>query len=455
MALFFAKVITAGIAYFTTPIYTRLLTTDEYGQVAVFLSWQQIFGIVAMFCLSYGVFNNGMVDHPDHRDEYSFSMLGLSAVITLLFFLVLFACYPLVAQWINLDRKLLLLMAATFFVQPGYDFWYSRQRYELKYKKTVFWTVICALISPIVAVVSIRVFQGNRVYARLFGAEMPLLLIHGGFCLYLLVRSHGKMDVSYWKAAFLFNLPLIPHYLSSNILHSSDRVMIARMVSETATAHYSVAYSVASAVTIVWSAANASLLPYTYEHCKTGDYASISKATQPLLTAFAGACVLLIMLAPEVVSLMAPSEYRNAIYVIPPIIGGVFLQVHYFIYANIVYYYKKPKYVMYASVLSAFVNVFLNWLFIPRFGFIAAGYTTLVSYLLQAAIDYYAMKKVVGEPVYNMRYLGGLTLLMVVVSIFSIAIYDFAVIRYILLAIMIGFGIFYRKKIWMAINIGK
>ena len=85
IAFFLSSLVTKGISYIVTPIYTRLLTEAQYGQVSVFMTWLEIFGIIAMFCLSYGVFNNGMVDHPEKRSEFSFSMLILSNIITLCF----------------------------------------------------------------------------------------------------------------------------------------------------------------------------------------------------------------------------------------------------------------------------------------------------------------------------------------------------------------------------------
>ena len=89
------------------------------------------------------------------------------------------------------------------------------------------------------------------------------------------------------------------------------------------TAYYSVAYSVAAIATIVWTAINSSLIPYTYEKCKEKDYKSIQRVTSPIIAVFAVACLFVIMLAPEVVAIMATPEYKEAIYVIPNV-GGVF-----------------------------------------------------------------------------------------------------------------------------------
>lgn len=145
--------------------------------------------------------------------------------------------------------------------------------------------------------------------------------------------------------------------------------------------------------------------------------------------------------------IMATEEYMQAIYVIPPIIGGVFFQVQYYIYANVVYYYKKPKYVMYASVSAAVLNVVLNYIFIRKYGFIAAGYTTIFCYLVQAVMDYFAMKKVVTEPIYNMKFIIGLSIAVIAVALFSNLLYSFTIVRYAIIAMFFIVSFMKRKQI--------
>lgn len=447
IAFFIANIITKGIAYITTPLYTRLLTTEQYGQTSVFLTWLQVFGIVAMFCLQAGVFNNGMIDYPDKRDEYSLSMLALSNIITVCFSGIILCIYPLISRYLKMSFPLLVLMCIIFLFQPAYNFWASKQRYELKYKFTVLWSVILAFISPLIAIICILLFPDYKLYARIFGAEVALLVIYIGFYIYLVVKAKGRITTKYWKAALLFNLPLIPHYLSTYLLGSADKIMISNIIDDSATAFYSVAYSVASVAIIIWSSANASLIPFTYEKCKVKDYKAISKVTIPILLFFGAACVFIILLAPEVVAIMASKEYKEAIYVIPPIVGGVFFQVHYYIYANVLYYYKKPKFVMIGSVVATLLNIVLNYIFIREFGYIAAGYTTVFCYFVQALIDYFAMKHVVGESIYNMKIIVGMSVLLTVISIFSNLTYDYILIRYAAVVILLIVGIVNSKRI--------
>lgn len=447
MAFFMASVVSMGISYITTPLFTRLLTSDEYGRVSIFTTWVSIFGILAMFNLAAGIFNNGMLDYPDKRDEYSFSMLILSNIITLLFFCILIAVYPFVKSWIGLDFPLVMLMGIMFLFQPAYSFWTARQRYELKYKMTFIWSVISAILSPTVAIICIYIFKDNKLYARIFGAEIALIFIYIGFYLYLSIKGKFKVQTRYWKDALLFNLPLIPHYLSMYLLGSSDKIMISNLVSDSATAYYSVAYTVSSAAIVLWNAANSSLIPYTYEKCGKKDYKSVSAVAMPILTVFAAVCIGVIMLAPEVVAIVATSNYSEAIYAIPPIVGGVFFQVHYSLYGNIIFYYKKPKYVTIATVASAALNVILNYIFISNFGYIAAGYTTLICYFIQAALDYIVMRKIAHNRVYNMKYIGILSIGVIVISLLSNLIYNLVFVRYVFLAVLFVICAIFRKKI--------
>lgn len=443
----FVSIVQKGLAYITTPIYTNLLTTDEYGKVAVFLTWFQLIGIVAMFSLQAGVFNNGMLEYKQDRDGYMFSMLILSNIITLITGTIFIGGYSIWGKYIKLEMPLVLLMFALFFTQPAMNFWQSRKRFEFKYKILAIATLSSCVLSPIVAVICIYLFPNNKIYARLFGAECTLIAFYLFFYVYTIIKARGRLNTSYWKFAFLFNLPLIPHYLSQYLLNSSDKLMISYLINDTQTAFYNVAYAVGAVVSIVWSAINTSLLPFTYENCEKKNYKHISNITNPLILLYGSTCLMIILFAPELISIMAPKEYGVARYVVPPIVGGVFFQSLYYIFANAIYYYKKPKYVMYASFTAAISNLILNYIFIPKYGFVAAGYTTLVCFIIQVLMDYFAMRKVLGFSIYNDRFLLIVSVVVIVISLVSNVTYDFPLIRYSIFAILVAILIVKRKYI--------
>ncbi|MBR7071253.1 MAG: oligosaccharide flippase family protein [Clostridia bacterium] len=448
VAYFFASMVTKAIVYLVTPIFTRLLTPAEFGRVSVYLTWKETLGIVAMFCLSYGVFNNGMLDHENDRDGYSFSMLILANIITAVCTVLVLSVHTVVGGFAKLPLPFLLLMLTGFFFQPALDFWMARQRYEYRYKGPVLVSILTSFLSASSAVIGILIFRDNRPFGRVFGSDLVFICTGLFFYIYLARQGRKKFNPSYWKEALSFNLPLIPHYLSTYLLGNSDKLMIDFLIGSSATAYYSVAHSIAAVVIIVWSAANTSLIPFTYEKCRNNDFDAISRVTLPILTVFGVACIFMILLAPEAIALISTKDYMEAIYVVPPIVGGVFFQTNYYIYANILYYYKKPKMVMLGSLTATGLNIILNYIFISRFGYIAAGYTTLFCYLVQAAIDYIGMYRVLHRSVYRMDYIGLLAGGIILISIFSKLIYDYRAIRYgIVVALILAAIIFHKKMI--------
>jgi len=144
---------------------------------------------------------------------------------------------------------------------------------------------------------------------------------------------------------------------------------------------------------------------------------------------------------------IATGEYFDSLEVVPVIVGGIFFQAHYSLFANVLYYYRKPKYVMYASVVAATLNIILNYIFIIKFGYIAAGYTTLICYIIQSTIDYVALRKICKYKIYDMKFIGILSLIIFFVAISGKYVYEHNLVRLILISTIgiICFAI--RKKI--------
>lgn len=68
-----------------------------------------------------------------------------------------------------------------------------------------------------------------------------------------------------WKYALHYNIPLIPHYLSQQVLNQADRLMINRMCGSAQTAIYTVAYQIAMVLNIVTTAIESSFTPWAYQ----------------------------------------------------------------------------------------------------------------------------------------------------------------------------------------------
>ena len=88
MALLFANLILKGISLISGPIFTRIMSADQYGIVSTFQSWQSLLTVIVTLNLSQGVFNNGMLEFKENRDQFQFALVVITAVCTGLFFLI-------------------------------------------------------------------------------------------------------------------------------------------------------------------------------------------------------------------------------------------------------------------------------------------------------------------------------------------------------------------------------
>ena len=81
-----------GITFLTTPIFTRLMDPTQYGIIATFNSWQLIVEVFALLGLtSAGVFNVGLNDYRECRDQYVSNVLTLCNLMTVVVFSIIFA----------------------------------------------------------------------------------------------------------------------------------------------------------------------------------------------------------------------------------------------------------------------------------------------------------------------------------------------------------------------------
>ena len=125
-----------GITLISGPIFTRLLSQEDYGVLMLFNTWYELIGIVAMLSLSAGVYNNGLLKYQEDRDIFTASLLALSNAATIFVAGVFFLFYDSLAWMIGLSENLLQLMFLCFFFSPALIFWTTRQRFEYQYKNS-------------------------------------------------------------------------------------------------------------------------------------------------------------------------------------------------------------------------------------------------------------------------------------------------------------------------------
>lgn len=386
-----SNVIQKGVSLLATPIFTRLLTTEQYGVYSVYQSWYSIITIFATLNLSAGVFNNGMVKWPNDRKRFTASMQGLSTSITMALFVIYLLGQDFWNRLLGLNSVFLFAMFAEMLFVPAFNYWAAGQRFDYQYRALVIVTVIIAVVSPAIGVLAV-LSTDYKAEARVLAFVFVQVCV--GLVFYIKNAVNGKcyFNRKYWKFALGFNLPLIPHYLSQTVLNQADRIMIQRMIGSSDAALYSVAYSMAMMFSIVTNAINNSFIPYSYKAIRDKKYEALRKNASFLVLMIAVACVLVTAFAPEVIRIFAAPEYYDAYRVIPPITISLLFIFMTSLFGNIEFYFEQTRFIMLASSVAAVLNVVLNYFAIPMWGYAAAGYTTLICYIVLTVAHYLACR---------------------------------------------------------------
>ena len=233
--------------------------------------------------------------------------------------------------------------------------------------------------------------------------------------------------------------------------------MINDMVGVEEAGIYSLAYSISLIMTLFNTALMQTINPWFYQKIKNDKIQDLASVAYTTLVMIAVVNIAVIAFAPEAVAIFAPKEYYDAIYVIPPVAMSVFFMYSYDLFAKLAFYYEKTGFVMIASVVGAALNVLLNYIFIGKYGYIAAGYTTLVCYIVYAMGHYIFMnivcdQKCGGARPYELKCILRISFGFLLIGFVFGLTYCSIAVRYILILVMFLIIIVQKRKIWSMID---
>lgn len=453
---FVCSVLQRGISVITTPIFTRLLSTEEYGQFSVFNSWLTIAQIVVTLQLAGGVYTMGVVKFKEEEKVFTSSLQGLNLVLCLAWTGMYWIFHDFWNQLFSLTTVQMLAMLLMIWSTAAFNFWMTTQRNQYRYHLLVAVTLAVSVAKPVIGILFV-INADDKVTARILGLALVEVIAYSGFFFMQVYRGKKFYSGKFWRYAIAFNLPLLPHYLSNAILGSSDRIMIQRMVGVSAAGIYSLAYSISQIMTMVNEALNKTMSPWLYQKIREKNYAAIPKVVYPSLILIAAANLALIAIAPEAVAIFAPPEYQEAIYVIPPVAMSVFATYLYLCFAPFEFYYEKRIWTTIGTLTSAVANIILNYIFIQLCGYQAAGYTTLVCYLVNSFMHYFFMRKVCKAYLddlkpYNLRTLLLITGVFMGIGFLYIPTYANPILRYTYTILLLIILFTQRKRVVEALR---
>jgi O-antigen/teichoic acid export membrane protein len=375
------SIVSRGMSLFLVPLYTRVLTPDDYGALDLLIMFAGIVNLTVSLEISQAVarFYSDESD-PNKKIEYSSSGFWFTLLSYFLFVVICF-CFSKNISTLVMGRKGLELpfqIGLVYIFFNGLMYFVQNQlRWELRSKAYSLLSLIFSL-STAVASIWLAYFLNYGLEGLLVGMVIGSLLTFSMGC--WLLRNSIRLKISRHAlySMLFFSAPLVPAGIAIWISGYVDRIMINYFLTLEEVGLYGIGFRLASIGSIVMVGFQAALTPlvYTY-HSKPDTPFQLSR----IFRLFLAFCILFFLginlFVHDILALFTQPAFYNAykviIYLIPSILLGQM-----YIFAPGIFLAKKTSYVLWINIFGALVNALLNYILIPLMGFSGAGLATML-----------------------------------------------------------------------------
>jgi O-antigen/teichoic acid export membrane protein len=431
-----------GMSFLTVPLFTRILSTTDYGIITTYYSWVSILGMILGFALHMGI-RAACIDFKKEIDEFTATIFMFTTIICSGVTIIVIGGITFIGINVNI-AMVLMCMIHSFAAAIIQDFsQYLMMHYRYKFRTAVM--VLPNLISVIISAFAIVFVLKSDLY---MGRIIPTALVNFAFSIIMLYlvfkKSERLFNFKYLKYGLAISAPLIVHGIALNILSQSDRTMITWLSDASQTGIYSLIYNFSMIATVITTAMEGIWVPWFMKKMEERKIKEINKMAKDYVDFMTYAMVCIVLVGPEVVKLLASKPYWQGINIIPPIVLANYIIFLYTLYVNVEHFHKKTPYITINTVIAAISNLILNYIFIPRFGYVAAANTTIFSYVLSLILHSRYTKKLEPE-IYPIKTFISPILHILLGSVAFYVLIDYPIARWLTMFLYLTI-IFFRER---------
>jgi O-antigen/teichoic acid export membrane protein len=403
-------VLVRGLAFVLLPVYTRYLSPAEYGIVALTVTCTVVLGMLYPLGLRGAVsrtyYEGGTVRERKERvGTLWIAMLLFAAVSAVLLDRFGPSLAAAVLPEVPFHPYLRLAVWTAFLGVLGLTPLVLLQAQEraLAYVLLTLWTALTTTGVTVWFVV-----RGGGAQGYLQGALVGAALAAIPFLALTVGQVRPVFRMSILMPALAFSLPLVPHALAGWTLEMSDRAILSRFLPLHDVGVYSLGYQLGAAMGLVTAAFNAAWVPFLFGTLKDEGEAAHPKLAR-LVTYYAVALCFIglgwSLLVEHAITLIAGPEFREAYRITPWVVGGYVFAGLYLIPTNLLFWRQRTGVMPLVTLAAGAVNVGLNLWLVPRYGAIAAAWSTLGAYGVLLILTWLNSERLQPFP-YEYRRLG-------------------------------------------------
>jgi O-antigen/teichoic acid export membrane protein len=402
--------------YFLVPLYTRAFSTGEYGTVTMLFAYMAFLNIVLTYGMETSLFNFSR-QVEDKRKVFSTILISVTAT-SIVFLLFTYLFQATIAGWVKESdhTEYLLWVAIILSTDAITSIAFAKLREQNSARKfavikavnillNIFFNVFFIVICP-----KIYAHPDNTFYNAIQQIYSPAIRAGYVFISYILanlatlimlmptmLKAGIHFDRRLWQRIMPYTIPLLLAGLAGMVNETLDRIILVYFlpsdIGRQQIGIYGACYKISIIITMFVQAYRYAAEPYFFANAKdpnfNKNYATITKF-------FVILCLLIFlgtMLNLSWIQIFVGKDFRSGLKVVPILLmANVCLGVFY----NLSIWYKlahKTMYGAYLTVFGAIITIVINVVWIPKYGYMASAWATLICYASTMVASYILSRK--------------------------------------------------------------
>lgn len=408
------QICTKFITFFLLPLYTSLLSTEEYGIVDLFNTFVSLILPIMFLQISQSIFRF-LIDVRDNEQEKK-EYISTTMVLVLFQCLLFSIIYSVVSIFINNGYKYFLLTNVLATILSDVALQVSRGIGDNKtYSEGSLIAGAGTIILNVVFIASFKWGAYGMLSASLISNLLCFIFVYIKIRLFKYI-NHRNFSKDKLKKMLKYSIPLVPNQLSWWVINASDRVIISWILGVAVNGIYSAANKFSGICTTVFNIFNMTWAESASLHINDEDVSSFfSSIFNTAIAILCSICLCIISAMPFVFNIfIRGTEFLAAYEQIPILMIATIFNIVVALFGSIYIALKKTGEIAKTSTYSAIINIVVNILLIKYIGLYAASISTFVSYFVMALYRYFDVKKYIKIEI-NVKFICATFLLLLIV----------------------------------------
>ena len=437
------KICTQLITFFLLPLYTAILSTEEYGIVDLLNTLVSLLLPIVTFQVEQAVFRN-LIDNRENEDEKK--KIISTGIFSVILQCIIYICiFFLISPFFENQYKYFLATNVIAYIFASL----TQQMARGLGKNTHF--AIGSFLSAFTTIIFNLLFLVVFKFGA-YGMLMANMLGQIICTIYNIIslKLYKYISISEFKKAILmklwkYSLPLIPNAISWWVFNASDRVVVSGILGVAQNGILSAAHKFSNVFITLYNIFNLSWTEMVSLHIGDSDAKEfLNKMTNMMLRFFTAMAVGIIACMPFVYPIMINEKFSDGYNLVPIMMLGCIFNVVVGLISTIYVAKKNTKAIANTSIVSAVINITVNLCLIKFIGLYASTIANLTAYFVMSVYRLYDLKKKYFEIKIDRTFIIATILVLIPILI---AFYSNNMILYVIgLAIAVVYAYIINRK---------